>query len=66
MNGHQQTAITTHSEGAALANPYLHATLEPVAVYPVPQESGTEDRKPKNPKLKTIAHWLHHFYRMLL
>ena len=31
----------------ALATPYLHATLEPVAIYPVPQESRTEDKKLK-------------------
>ena len=47
MNGHQQTAITTHGEGAALAAPYLHTTLESAAVYPVPRQSGTEDRRPE-------------------
>ena len=53
-----------HGEGAALAAPYLHTTLEPVATYPVAQESRRQ--KIRNLRLKTIAHWLCHFYCMLL
>ena len=47
MNRHEQTAITTHGEGMALAASYLHTTLEPAVVYHVPQKSGTEDRRPE-------------------
>ena len=47
MNGHEQTAITTHGEGAALAAPYSLTTLKLVTVCPVPQESSTEGRRPK-------------------
>ena len=34
-------------QGHGLSCPYSHATLEPVAIYPVPQEARTEDRRPK-------------------
>ena len=55
MNGHQQTAITTHGEGTALVAPYSLTTLKPVTICPVPQKSSTEGRRPKTQDSGSLA-----------
>ena len=61
---HLQTATTTHSEGAATAAPSLHTTFVSSCRLPSGVPSGIQ--KTGDSRFKTIAHWLHHFYRMLL